>query len=786
MARVLQAKHHTLYTWASGHKKSYAEASSPVADSVLRAAGYILVTDYGGVDPTGVSECSTGLQAAIDAAYAASKPLWWKAGTYLTNKTLRAYEWQTSYGQITNTHQWYGAHSGARPVIKLASSASGFGNASAPRPVVAFRHWFGLGSSIPGDLNAIDPYSAPSTWTYAPDSMFNAAMVNIDVDTNGNAGAIGACLSAAQYCWFNNIKVTATGSYAAFGHLGTASNTYANLEGVGGQYGICQRTIGSLVIGGGAMIARLKLTGQTVRCIDTSDYQPIVIAGAELSPAAGGEAWRSTGDAGFTAAGTLILVDGVVTQASGIAFNNTLGKSIYLRNVYVTGGAAVTKMGSASQVNSGGTWTLVSEYASVDQYAASRSTPYETNPAIEFDSDIKHQSIVAGVKSSTTAQPIVTVTTSASAPAYDLVSKHCPDQFPAIDNGPYIDVTAAPYSVPMEGDLDTEAFYRYESSNGPYTARHVALQQAIDDAHAAGHGRVLIPFGSVAIGAALNLRSTTRLFGVGTRSTAIFVQKAWAPSSGSPVMVTTDDNTEGLAQLANLQIAIPRRYGSAGAGGVMSADRFSHVVWRQGRKSTVSNVFFAVDYTDPAISAYPRQVFTVTGGGGGRHYMVNSDGRNNIGASWRAIKVQGTSQPCSFYGANCEASKGYSYTSLECPETNIEVNGASNVRIYSSKREGDAPTLWVIGSSNVGHFGGSKMQQPTNAAAQPSRSPWAYYRISGVSDGVLIAGAYPYAEGAWLTPYTLYDQINGVNVAMPEGVSVYKRGELNDAAMAIG
>lgn len=609
--------------------------------------------------------------------------------------------------------------------------------------------------------------------------MFNAAMVNIDVDTNSNAGAIGACLPAAQYSWFNNIKVTATSSYACFGHLGTSSVCYANLEGVGGQYGICQRTIGSLAIGGGAMLARLKLSGQTVRCIDTADYQPLVVAGADLAPASGGEAWGSLGDAGFTAAGTLIIIDGIVTQSSGIAFNNTLGKSIYLRNVYVTGTTSLTKMAANSTVTGSGTWSLINEYACVDQYASTRATAYETNPAIEFDCDIKHRSLIDGTNSSTTDEPISSVTTSSSAPPATHCTKHCPDQFPCIDNGEYVDVRD--YGVTMEtSDLDTEAFYRFA---GTYTDYQSQVQAAIAAADAAGHGRVLIPFGSIAIGSAVNAKSTTRLIGVGTRSSVFFVHASWAPGSGTPVMFTTDDDANGEAQFANLQIAIPRRYGTDTGGGKMSADRFSHIVWRQGRKSTVSNVYFAVDYTDPAVTAFPRQVFTVTSNGGGRHYQINSDGRNNVGASWRAIKVDGTTQPVAFYGANEEGSKGYDYTSLECPETNIEINNADNVRIYSSKREGDAPTIHIVDSTNVGHFGGSKMQQPTNAVAQASRAPWAYYRISGTSDDVVIAGAYPYAEGAWLTPYTLYDEIDNANIAMPEGVAIYKRGDLTDSAM---
>lgn len=755
------------------------EPLEPLDDQTLRDAGYILVTDYSGVDPTGVSECSTGLQAAIDAAFAAKKPLWWSAGTYLTNKTLRAYEWQTDYGDITNTHQWYGAHSGARPIIKLAASSSGFTDSGNPRPVVAFRHWFGVGSSIPGDLNAVDPYSAPSTWVYGPDLMFNAAMVNIDVDTNENAGAIGVCIPAAQYSWFNNIKVTATNSYACFGHLGTSSVCYANLEGVGGQYGICQRQLGSLAIGGGAMLARLKLTGQTVRCIDTYDYQPLVIAGAELSPASGGEAWGSLGEAGFTASGTLIIIDGIVTQSSGIAFNNTLGKSIYLRNVYITGTTSLTKMASNSTVAGSGTWSRIDEYASVDQHASTRTDPYETDPGVLFDSDIKHRSLIDGTNSSTTDEPIISISTSVSAPPATHCTKHCPDQFPCIDNGPYVDVRD--YGVTMEtSDLDTEAFYRFADT---YTDYQSEVQDAIDAAHSAGHGRVLIPFGSIAIGGPLNARSTTRLMGIGTRSSVFFVHASWVPTSGTPVMFTTDNDADGEAQFANFQIAIPRRYGTDTGGGKMSADRFSHIVWRQGRKSTVSNVNFAVDYTDPAVTAFPRQVFTVTDNGGGRHYQINSDGRNNIGASWRAIKVDGTTEPVAFYGANEEGSKGYDYTSLECPETNIEINGASNVRVYSSKREGDAPTIQIIDSTNVGHFGGSKMQQPTNADAQASRAPWAYYRISGTSDDIVIAGAYPYAEGAWITPYTLYDEIDDSNIVMPEGVAIYKRGDLDDAAM---
>lgn len=764
---------------------------TPLPDQTLRDAGYILVTDYPGVDATGNVECSTGLQQAIDAAFAASKPTWWKTGTYLVNKTIRFYEWQFQGGEITNAHTAMGAHSGARPVIKLQAGASGFGNAATPRPVVAFRHWYsnavytgGAQSTLPSNLD-FNAYSLPTgangqPWFFGGDSQFSAMLCNIDVDTNGQAGAVGICVPMAQFCYVNNCKVTATGSYAAFGNLGTASNILSNLEGVGGQYGVVQRQIGSFAVGAGAVIARLKLSGQTVRCIDTDDYNPLVVVGGDFAPASGGEVWRSIGDVGYTASGTLIIVDAQVSQASGIVFNNTLSKSIYLRNVYVTGTTSLVKTGSNATVTGSGTWSLINEYASVDPHAANRTTPYDTNPA-NFDSDIKHWSIIEGVKSSTNQQPVSSVTTGSTAPPSDISTKHCPSLHHAIDMGTYVD--SRTYGVSMETqDLDTEAFYRFSSND--YVDSRAALQAAIDAAHAAGHGRVLIPFGTISIGGPINLRSTTKLFGIGARSSIFRVHESWVPTSGTPVMFTTDDNADGEAQMSNLQIAIPRRYGTPNGAGVYSADRFSSIRWRQGRKSVTSNLYFATDYTDPAVSNYSRQVLALSGGGGGRHYFTGSGQRNDGGVAWRAIVCNGTTQPALFYGANVEANKGLPENSTDIPETNIEINSARNVRIFSSKREGNAPTLWVVSSVNVAHFASSKMQQITNPS-NPATTPWAYLRISGASDGVLLVGHYPYAEGAYVTPYTLYDMINNVSVAMPEGVAIYKRGSLNDAAMAV-
>lgn len=768
-------------------------AFTPVADSVLRAAGYILINDGAGVDPTGSSECSDAVQAQVDAAYTAGKPLWGhQDAVYLVNKTIRFYEWQWDNSTATKAHCVFGAANGVRPKFKLQVGASGFQDSANPRPVVALRHYYnnsfytgGTEATMPADLNFnayADVYgSNGQRWYNGWDSAFNNRWSNFDVDISGNPGAVGLDWPCAQNSWINHVKVTATGAYACFGAIGACSVPVVNIEGIGGQYGMLKGSIGNFRVGGGTIVARCKFTGQTVRIFDTEDWTTLIVVGFDCAPASGAEVYRSVAYEGYTNFGGIIAIDGKVTQTSGIVFNNPQSKSIYLRNVYVTGGAALTKMGSNATINGAGTWSRITEYASNDPHASGRTAPYNT-ASDSSDFDIKHYSIVNGVKSATTQEPISIIDTAVSAPPDNIATQHAPDFFHQIDTGPYVDIRdyGALLSAPELGD--TDQFYRYNRA-GSTAASSSAIQAAIAAAHAAGHGRVLHPYGTASLDGPINKKSTTKYFGVGPQFSNFKVHPSWVPTLGTPFLITTDDDAEGGAEFHDCRICLPRRYGSGSSGTPYSADRFSGIHWRQGRKSIVAGITIECEYFNVTAASYTRYNLKVSGNGGGRFYQMDGGQLNDCGKDWRCVLLLGTTQPAAFYGINVEGNKRMGDTDPEIPRANLEVNGAQNVRFYGSKREGNAPTLWCIDSLNIAHFSSSKVEQGPNVDYAPIQ-PWAYLRVQGSCNNIVFAGHYPYPTSGWRSPYNLYDMINNQSVTCPEGLSVYKRGSLNDAAMS--
>ena len=114
------------------------------------------------------------------------------------------------------------------------------------------------------------------------------------------------------------------------------------------------------------------------------------------------------------------------------------------------------------------------------------------------------------------------------------------------------------------------------------------------------------------------------------------------------------------------------------------------------------------------------------------------------------------------------------------PTTTCAVIATRNVRIYSIKREMPTPTLIMRDCHNIGVFGHGRQFSP------PFRGSGGHIQIYGNSSGVTIAPiVFDSIHGVTGEP-TLREELDGhprVEVIYPEGLSIYKRGELDDDAM---
>jgi hypothetical protein len=769
-------------------------------DAILRAAGYILAIDYG-ADPTGVLDSTNALQAAIDAGLAASKPVWLHLGTYTISNHLRCYQWQrgTSFNNIWGGHNLHGASYNpatglpARPKIKLAASAPNFDSVISYRPMLVLAVFIDTNGysppatepTIPADLT-FDPMTIPTGWFWGVGDAFMSSLFNIDFDTNNHAGAVGVDWSTCQNCHVQNVTVTSNNSWASFIGLPGTGSASVNISGAGGKFGayldVNRRGQSGMCSGG--TIAGLSLTGHTVASIVPGDFCPMTIVGFNVAPAAGGVAWlpSSFASANGPQFATGVLQDGIVTQSSGLMFDNTGGLLLYLRNVYTTGGAQLVKSGSNAAITGSGTWTLINEYSACTQNAANN----DGNGNGPFSSP--SESLNAGTII-TTLEQIVNTTVSSAAPPSDLVTRHYPATVPTIDNGPYIDATAAPYNAQSGGtsNLPTNLnqYWLYSFSTVGQPDSGPGIQAAIDAASAAGHGRVLLPYGVWWTGQTLNLHANTNLFGLSQPATLVLPHPNWVPTTGSPAVIQTDSNTEATTTLGFLNVCVPQAWGTL-VGGIWTGNRFTHVLWRAGRKSVGYNVGFDIQTSQDntgIVACNDKRILDFSGGGGGRWYSFcgPNSGQTQMNANYRYVRAAGSTQPLLIYGCNAEIDKGPSDTG-PAPTAAIEINGAQNVRIWNLKREGHSPTILVRnGSSNVGVYGSGNLGANLNDA-NPIH---AYGYVDNTSNNVLFAQwTFLFSQGIG-NSNTLWDQTSGITIPQATQLATYKLGAINDALMSI-
>lgn len=717
-----------------------------LSNTQLATLGFISVTaaPYS-ADPSGITDATTRIQAAIDYAYDNNYAVWIPSGTYRITAPLRCYRWQRSArgSPPGNHHVIYGATYPTRPVLQLAAGAAGFQSVSAPRPMMAYLYWRSTaaasGQPVPSNLT-FNPYDGPgSTWQPLSANNFLEVLHNVDLDTGRNPGAEGLVFKVAQGAYLGNVRIDATSSYCGLRGGGGRHTPAVNVEVQGGRYGVS--TEGPYVgIDGnsGVVFVGLRCYDQTVANYECGGFVPDCIVGFHFTRPSG--ASITMGSDSGTSRQTFALIDGTIETGGGAtAFVNASGKSMYMRNVYMRGTNNLIQTGTQPVVSGSGTWKRVHEYAVCDQSGS--AIPWGTAPT--GTNILPHYVLINGALSRTQIAAN-SIESSVNAPPATHVSRHIAT-IPSLDGDDYILLPA-----PTAGD----------SVN--------SINAAISSAAYAGHNRVVLRRGTYYVGDTIDMQAHTQLLGTGLNMTEVMVDDSWQPVSGNPYMVDTANDANGTAFVAHLTLmgrSLPNSY-----------NRHNHFRWRTGRLSGTYGIAADNEYMVPNTPTPSRQVYTFEGYGGGRHYGIEKNGRYYNGVDARVVRVQSTSQPLSLYGLQAEIAK--QQPAGTDPWTNVEVNGASNVRIYGGKREGSAPTVTMVDAQNVACYCGGQMLG--------NDMDLGYYGVRGNSDGILVACEFVNNHSATAQNYTLLedrDSSPAIGVVWPGGVSLYKRGEIDDDAM---
>ncbi|MBN1673176.1 MAG: hypothetical protein JXR37_19180 [Kiritimatiellae bacterium] len=750
---------------AFGVAGSSAAIPEPAKADPRYALGYVVVTHYPGVRADGTGDATAGIQAAIEDAYADGRAVLFPAGTYLISDTLKCYEWNFWHAkhpkgpQARNpdkrNHVLIGSTLGVnRPLIKLAPNAALFADPAKPRPMLAYRAFGAVNANGTAPVEPDDPLrGTPPNFRDAVAVLFDSELRGLDFDCNGNPGAVGVAFRGAQDSSIENVRVLAAGATAGIRGIPGRNGGAANIEVVGGRYGL------DLIDGGlaGTIAVGVRLTGQTERAIRNGDFCPLTVVGFHIVKEQGPVASVEADHVG--AVGTLCLVDGTIElRRGGLAFDNAeAAKTFYARNVYVKGATELVKSGNRPAVTGAGAWSRIAEYAYTDQRTPAGKPPYASG-----DRQFRTFSLVNG-ELGQKPEPICLVEINAAPPPADLASRHVWPELPSYEgqaDGTLL-VTRAPYGAVPNDNGDDRA----------------AIQAAIDAAEAAGHGRVFLPAGAFEIGDTLILRARTRLFGAGRLVTRIRCHESWQPTSGEPTMIGTVNDSQAETTLAFLALSARATGGGTNALGAHVYDRFNHIHWRAGRRSMIAAISLMKEWT-PLPYANPHDNLKFTDSGGGRHYFLAPSSRFfGKHPACRAVRVVGTTEPLSFYGLNLELT---ARQPAATPAANVEMTHAANVRIYSVKREMSPPTLILRDCRNVALFGHGRQ------ASRPTRDSGGHLQVLGSCDGVTIAPVlFDTTHGPNGEP-TLREELAGgrrLEVIYPDGLSVYKRGELNDAVM---
>jgi hypothetical protein len=742
--------------------------------------GFLVVSHYAGVNTNGTADSLAGLQAAVNDAYTNGLVALFPSGTYLISDTLRCRAYHLASGTnadgsikiganpcSTRSFTLQGSSCGPRPVIKLADLPVGnFDSTTSPRPLLMFRlyHATQYPNAPPVEPPDTNILVAPPGYSVDSSYLFDWELRNLDFDCNRHAGAVAVVFPAAQGSLIANVRVNATNAFAGFYGLPGRNWGAVNIEVDGGRYGIRTGLSVAGEYGAGSSVFGARLIGQTVAAIDHDDFAPLIMAGFQISKAAGPVFTLKTGN--FSSFHTMSLLDGSIeitgSSASAPAISNTNGKSLYLRNVYIGGATNLLKSTTLPALTGAGLWSRIDEYSYADQRTTTGLNTFTT------------RSMIDGVMS-TTAERVKLATTNSGSPPLDLVARHLPAH-----GMPTYEGTGSPATIVVTDPP-------YNAIPGDTISDTLAIQQAIDAASTAGHGRVFIPkfntngtlSGAFLLTNTITLRSNTVLFGAAKG----YVSELGAHANWKPAVVTsivqTEDTASGSTYLGNLALTTQ---------GSLYRYPFTFYHWRAGAASETFDLRIdpLYEYNPPPNSNHYAGV-RLSGNAGGRHFFFPEGAMDQVGNTttvypsnngnqYRSLRIVNTTQPLWLYGFNLEGGK-HDYRQYDA-----EIIGATNIRWLGWKREGSSSMLLLSNSQNIALYSaGAMREEPKPGLGQ--------FEIYGSSTNLLMANLLvQVVETNTSLGLTLKESLTGQPtniIAYPEGVSLYKRGIIDDSAMRL-
>ena len=553
--------------------------------------GYLVVTYYSGVPPVGSETDSTRttrtnkINEALRDAYNNNLALYFPAGTYQVNDTLRAYTAHqnpsgSTFAVPRTAIAVIGSTLGVPPTIRLvpATGDTRFNSGSTPRPVIAFKNFDSL-PALHADGGADDPASG-----------YFAMLRGININCGGKAAAIGLYFNQAQNSSIENVSIDATNAHTGILGLPARGWGVVNIEVIGGQYGIDTNGTNNA----GSVLAGVTLTDQTVAAFRHDGFVPVTLVGFKIvfsPPNSNASAITLHPKTTLNSSG-INLIDGSIqmnTNPAVAVINNEAEMNFYLRNVYFKTGNAdhtsrliksSTKNTVTASVTVANPWARIGEYsyctAATDKVPGFDDT---TPPPASASVPLPRRSYVqihpnAETNGTDNGKETMSTPTIVKTPLNNLVTKHKWDSLPSADDSDAFNVMTQGGITPgKEGDT--------------VVVNSRTLQDIIDRYSAPNpKKKIFLPKGIYRLTGPINLRSNTTLFGAARNLTRIEVAPSWsAQLVNTPAkrvetpIITTDPSGTATTYLGDLTIGVDVSS--------LSVDWFTALHWRAGGDSMV-------------------------------------------------------------------------------------------------------------------------------------------------------------------------------------------------------
>lgn len=627
-----------------------------------------------GADPNGERDSTRAIQAAVDFARDHQMVVFLRPGTYRISDTIECRQKLAVrlngriHGAAAFPNVLLGsAVPGRRTVLRLDPRSPGFTDPARRKIVVHF-------TNCNYGYDKRDYSQGP----LCPQANINYNQVFTDIDIvigEGNAGAIGIRMQAAEGSTIQNVTIDATHGHTGMQGAAGSGGSHHNLTIVGGRVGIDTRGFPPEFKEDGTgtqptpTLAHVALLDQTEAALINKSRGPLVGVGWHIRSALVEPVIRLERDwpaAPFNSG--LALIDSIVefTGAPGQLCAPT--KSFYLRNVYLRNAATVApEIGGEP---SG--WLRIEELA----------YPVAPQPFREFR--FTESVWLDGQRSD---QPLLRREAGA-APPPDLRSRHIwAADSPTWQSRGAVNVKAAPYHAAGDGVTDDTA----------------ALQRAIDE-----HEIVFLPKGYYRISNTLRLQPRTKLVGLAHHLSTIMTRApfgALAEGDTPKPLVETADTAEADTVLAFVGI---RLFDDAPAevvekhGGNLP---FYALSWRCGGSSMVRSPEIARGrlhgYTlrplpEMGRFRYAAPAVRISGHGGGRWYNFFIHGLSQETEDYRHILVEDIPGPLAFYHLHAQHADSFA----QC-----EFRRSANVDVYGVKSEYQTRFLLARDSSGIRIFG---------------------------------------------------------------------------------